>query len=59
MLSRIRSAQKALSIVGALLRQLGRRRTRAAGSSEPVVEVTLFRLVLVLPGARHDEGATR
>ncbi len=55
MLSRIRSTGRPLSIVGTFLRYAGRRSTQRARSNLPVVEVTLFRFVVVVPGARLDQ----
>lgn len=55
MLSRIRSAARALSIVDTFLRHAGRRPAQRARSSSPVVEVALFRFVVLLPGARSDQ----
>lgn len=48
-----------LSTVGKILRQGARRSTRGPDAKKPAVEVTLFRLTLVLPGARYDQRAKR
>lgn len=55
MLSRMCSVGRTLSIVGAFLRHVGRRSTTGVRSKVPAVEVTLFRLIIILPGARHDQ----
>ena len=55
MLSRIRSARRLLSILSMFLRYAGRRSAQRARSNLPVVEVTLFRFVVVVPGVRLDQ----
>jgi len=54
MLSRARFAGPALSLVAAFLRRFEYQRTPGGHPKVSAVEVTLFRLVIVLPGARQD-----
>ena len=54
MMIRVRSAGRALSIAGTLLRRVACRTAQSASSKAPAIEVTLFRLVLVLPGVRLE-----
>lgn len=49
MLSRLRSAGRAIAIVGAFLRHVRREPASGAESKAPVFDVTLFRLVVTLP----------
>jgi hypothetical protein len=44
-----------MSIAAAFLRYVAHRRPRGASDRTPAVVVTLFRLVVVLPGARHEQ----
>lgn len=56
MLIFLNSAARTLSLTASCIRDIVRRRSRGVGDRQPIVEVTLFRFVVVMPGARLERG---
>lgn len=57
MLMGIRALGRALSAMGSRGRRIGAQSHGSASGSRALVEVTVFRLIFVLPGARFDRGS--